>query len=143
MVSQTLRETSETTQETGFRLLLALLEHFWGKDFPCPAPFLQALTDKLMQHGPLQRQQKQHRQLRERLFSALLRLDAGRGLVLPFVEACLPRENDPEVLTGLIESWPPGLVCPETIWQQWCKKTRPPVNTGENDLGQLMLRQLT
>ena len=144
MVSQTLQETSKTTQEADFRLVPALLEHFWGKDFPCPAPFLQALTVRLMQHGPFQqwrkRQGKQHRRLRERLFSALLRLDAGRGLVLPFVEACLPRENDPEVLTRLIESWPPGLVCPETIWQQWCKKTRPPVNA--DDENKQRLRQL-
>jgi hypothetical protein len=140
MVSQTLQETSEMTQETDFRLLPALLEHFWGKDFPCPAPFLQALTVRLMQHGPFQRWRKQPPGLRKRLFSALLRLDAGRGLVLPFVEACLPHENHPEVLAGLIESWPPGLVCPETIWQQWCEKTRPPVNA--DDGGQWKLRQL-
>jgi len=140
MVSQTLRETSEMTQETDFRLLPALLEQFWGKGFPCPAPFLQALTNKLIQDGPFQRQQKQHPGLRQRLFSALLRLDAGRGLVLPFVEACLPHENDPEVLVALIESWPPGLLCPETIWQQWCEKTRPPVNA--DDGGQWKLRQL-
>jgi hypothetical protein len=149
MVSQTLRETSEMTQETDFRLLQtdfrllpALLEHFWGKDFPCPAPFLQALTVRLMQHGPLQRQRKQHPRLRERLFSALLRLDAGRGLVLPFVEACLPHENHPEVLAGLIKSWPPGLVCPETIWQQLCKKTRPPVNADKDNGARQNLRQL-
>jgi hypothetical protein len=142
MVSQTLRKTSKTTQESDFRLLPALLEYLWGKDFPCPAPFLQALTGRLMQHGPFQRQQKQHPGLRGRLFSALLRLDAGRGLVLPFVEACLPRERDPEVLAGLIGSWPPGLVCPETIWQQWCKKTRPPVNAGEDDGVQQELRQV-
>jgi hypothetical protein len=142
MVSQTLRETSEMTQETDFRLLPALLEHFWDKDFPCPAPFLQALTVKLMQHGPFQQQRKQPPRLRRRLFSALLRLDAGRGLVLPFVEACLPHENDPEVLTGLIESWPPGLLCPETIWQQWCEKTHPPVNAGEDDKDQQHLRKL-
>jgi hypothetical protein len=140
MVSQTLPETSEMTQETDFRLLPALLEHFWGKDFPCPAPFLQALTVRLMQHGPFQRWRKQPPQLRKRLFSALLRLDAGRGLVLPFVEACLPHENHPEVLAGLIESWPPGLVCPETIWQQWCKKTRPPVKADNGNRQQL--RQL-
>ncbi|QUV83582.1 hypothetical protein J8C01_13025 [Chloracidobacterium sp. D] len=140
MVSQTLRETSEMTQETDFRLLPALLEHFWGKD--CPAPFLQALTVRLMQHGPFQRWRKQPPGLRKRLFSALLRLDAGRGLVLPFVEACLPHENHPEVLAGLIESWPPGLVCPETIWQQWCEKTRPPVNADEDDWDQQQLRQL-
>jgi hypothetical protein len=142
MVSQTLQETSEMTQETDFRLLPALLEHFWGKDFPCPAPFLQALTGALMQHGPFQRQRKEDPRLRKRLFSALLRLDAGRGLVLPFVEACLPHENDPEVLAGLIQSWPPGLVCPETIRQQWCEKTRPPVNAGEDDKDQQKLRQL-
>jgi hypothetical protein len=149
MVSQTLRETSETTQESDFRLLPALLEHFWDKDFPCPASFLQALTVRLMQHGPFQRQQEYYLEeswqkswLRERLFSALLRLDAGRGLVLPFVEACLPHENHPQVLAGLIESWPPGLVCPETIWQQWCEKTRPPVKAGEDDSVQRMLRQL-
>ena len=146
MVSQTLQETSEVTQKTDFRLLPALLEQFWDKDFPCPAPFLQALTVRLMQHGPFQqwrkRQGKQHRRLRERLFSALLRLDAGRGLVLPFVEACLPHENDPEVLAALIESWPPGLVCPETIWQQGCEKTRPPVNPDEDDEDQQKLRQL-
>jgi hypothetical protein len=140
MVSQTLQETSETTQETDFRLLPALLEQFWGKDSPCPAPFLQALTDRLMQQGPFQRQQKEDPRLRGRLFSALLRLDAGRGLVLPFVEACLPHENHPEVLAGLIESWPPGFVCPETIWQQWCEKTRPPVNA--DDEHQRRLRQL-
>jgi hypothetical protein len=144
MVSQTLQETSEVTQKTDFRLLPALLEHFWGKDSPCPAPFLQALTVRLMQHGPLQRQQKQHPRLRERLFSALLRLDAGRGLVLPFVEACLPHENDPEVLAKLIQSRPPGLVCPETIWQQLCEKlcekTCPPVNADDGDHREL--RQL-
>jgi hypothetical protein len=140
MVSQTLRKTSRTTQETGFRLVPALLEQFWGKDFPCPAPFLQALTVRLMQHGPFQRQQKQHPGLRGRLFSALLRLDAGRGLVLPFVEACLPHENHPEVLAALIGSWPPGLVCPETIWQQWCEKTRPRVNA--DDWNQQQLRQV-
>jgi hypothetical protein len=61
-------------------------------------------------------------------------------LVLPFVKAFLPRENDPEVLGALIESWPPGLVCPETIWQQWCKKTRPPVKADNGD--QRKLRQL-
>jgi len=142
MVSQTLQETSKTTQKTDFRLLPALLEHFWGKDFPCPAPFLQALTGTLMQHGPFQRQRKEDPRLRGRLFSALLRLDAGRGLVLPFVEACLPHENHPEALAGLIESWPPGLVCPETIWQQWCEKTRPPVNADEDDEDQQKLRQL-
>jgi hypothetical protein len=142
MVSQTLRKTSKTRQETDFRLLPALLEQFWGKDFPCPAPFLQALTDRLMQHGPFQRQRKEAPRLRKRLFSALLRLDAGRGLVLPFVEACLPHENHPEALAGLIESWPPGLVCPETIWQQWCEKTRSPVNAREDGWGQRMLRQL-
>jgi len=140
MVSQTLQETSEVTQKTDFRLLPALLEQFWGKDFPCPAPFLQALTVRLMQHGPFQRQRKQLPGLRGRLFSALLRLDAGRGLVLPFVEACLPHENHPEVLSALIESWPPGLVCPETIWQQLCKKTHPPVNADDGN--QQKLRQL-
>jgi len=140
MVSQTLRKTSKTTQETDFRLLPALLEQFWDKDFPCPALFLQALTDRLMQHGPFQRQQKQHPGLRARLFSALLRLDAGRGLVLPFVEACLPHENDPEALAGLIESWPPDLVCPETIRQQLCKKTCPPVKA--DDWNQQQLRQV-
>jgi len=140
MVSQTLRKTSKTTQETDFSLLLALLERFWGKDSPCPAPFLQALTARLMQHGPFQQQQKQRPGLRERLFFALLRLDAGRGLVLPFVEACLPHENHPEVLAGLIGSWPPGLVCPETIWEQWCEKTRPPVNADNGN--QQKLRQL-
>jgi len=139
MVSQTLRKTSKTRQETDFRLLPALLEHFWGKDFPCPAPFLQALTVRLMQHGPFQRWPKEDPRLRKRLFSALLRLDAGRGLVVPFVEACLPHENDPEALAGLIESWPPGLLCPETIWQQWCEKTRPPVNADDGD--QRKLRQ--
>jgi len=141
MVSQTFQETSETTQETDFRLLPALLEQFWDKDFPCPAPFLQALTDRLMQHGPLQRQQKEDPEVRGRLFSALLRLDAGHGLVLPFVEACLPHENHPEALAGLIESWPPGLVCPETIWEQWCEKTHPPVNAGEDNWDQMMLRE--
>jgi hypothetical protein len=140
MVSQTLRKTSKKKQETDFRLLPALLEQFWDQDFPCPVPFLQALTDRLMQHGPFQRQQKQHPGLRGRLFSALLRLDAGRGLVLPFVEACLPHENDPEALAGLIESWPPGLVCPETIWQQWCEKTRIRVNGGDGNHPEL--RQL-
>jgi hypothetical protein len=140
MVSQTLRETPEMTQETDFRFLPALLERFWDKDFPCPASFLQALTVRLMQHGPFQRQQEQHPGLRIRLFSALLRLDAGRGLVLPFVEACLPHENHPQVLAALIESWPPGLVCPETIWQQWCEKTHPPVNA--NDMAQQQLRQM-
>jgi hypothetical protein len=140
MVSQTLRKTSKTTQETGFRLLTALLEQFWGKDFPCPAPFLQTLTGTLMQDGLFQRWQKQPPQLRERLFSALLRLDAGRGLVLPFVEACLPHEKHPQVLAGLIESWPPGLVCPETIWQQWCEKTCPPVKA--DDVTQQQLRQM-
>jgi hypothetical protein len=142
MVSQTFQETSETTQETDFRLLPALLEQFWGKDSPCPAPFLQALTDRLIQHGPLQRQQKEDPEVRKRLFSALLRLDAGRGLVLPFVEACLPHENHPEVLAKLIESWPPGLVCSETIWEQWCEKTRPPVKSGEDAWDQQQLRQL-
>jgi hypothetical protein len=142
MVSQTLRKTSKTRQETDFRLLPALLEQFWDKDSPCPAPFLQALTVRLMQHGPFQRQRKQHPGLRGRLFSALLRLDAGRGLVLPFVEACLRHENDSQVLAGLIESWPPGLVCPETIWQQWCEKTRPPVNADEDDESHQKLRQL-
>jgi len=142
MVSQTLRKTSKTTQETGFRLVPALLEQFWGKDLPCPAPFLQALTVRLMQHRPFQRWRKEDPRLRGRLFSALLRLDAGRGLVLPFVEACLPHENHPEVLSALIESWPPGLVCPETIWEQWCEKTRPPVNAGEDDWDQQQLREL-
>jgi len=140
MVSQTFQKTSKTTQKTDFRLLPALLEHFWGKDFPCPAPFLRALTVRLMQHGPFQRQRKPHPRWRGRLFSALLRLDAGRGLVLPFVEACLPHENDPQVLTRLIESWPPGLVCPETIRQQWCEKTCPPVKADDWD--QQQLRQL-
>jgi len=140
MVLRTLPKTSKTTHETDFHLLPALLEQFWDKDFPCPAPFLQALTVRLLQRGPFQRQQKQHPQLRKRLFSALLRLDAGRGLVLPFVEACLPHENDPQVLVALIESWPPGLVCPETIWQQWCEKTRPPVNADNGN--QQQLRQL-
>jgi hypothetical protein len=140
MVSQTLRKTSKTTQETGFRLVPALLEQFWAEDFPCPAPFLQALTVRLMQHRSFQRWRKEDPEVRGRLFSALLRLDAGRGLVLPFVEACLPHENHPEVLAGLIGSWPPGLVCPETIWQQWCKKTRPPVNADDGD--HRKLRQL-
>jgi len=142
IVSQTLRETPEMTQETDLRLLPALLERFWDKDFPCPAPFLQALTVRLMQHGPFQQWRKEDFEVRKRLFSALLRLDAGRGLVLPFVEACLPHENHPEVLAALIESWPPGLVCPETIWQQLCKKTRPPVKAGEHDETQKELRQL-
>jgi hypothetical protein len=93
-----------------------------------------------MQHGPFQRQRKQHPRLRGRLFSALLRLDAGRGLVLPFVEACIPHENHPEALAKLIPSWPPGLVCPETIRQQWCKKTRPPVKADNGN--QRKLRQL-
>jgi len=64
-------------------------------------------------------------------------------LVLPFVEACLPHENHPEVLAGLIESWPPGLVCPETIRQQWCEKTRPPVNAGEDDRDQRKISSFT
>jgi G:T-mismatch repair DNA endonuclease (very short patch repair protein) len=140
MVPQTLRKTSKTRQETDFRLVPALLEQFWSKDSPCPVPFLQALTDRLMQHGLFQRWRKEDPEVRERLFSALLRLDAGRGLVLPFVEACLPHENHPQVLAALIESWPPGLVCPETIWQQWCEKTRPPVNADNGD--QQKLRQL-
>jgi hypothetical protein len=148
MVSQTLQETLEMTQETemrqetDFRLLTALLKHFWDKDFPCPAPFLQALTDRLMQHGPFQQWRKEDFEARKRLFSALLRLDAGRGLVLPFVKACLPHENHPLVLDGLIESWPPGLVCPETIWQQWCEKTHPPVSDDDDDWNQQRLRQL-
>jgi hypothetical protein len=142
MVSQTLPETPEITQKTDFRLVPALLEQFWDEDFPCPAPFLQALTGTLMQHGLFQRWQEENPKVRGRLFSALLRLDAGRGLVLPFVEACLPRENHPEVLAALIESWPPDLVCPETIWQQLCKKTRPPVKAGEDDETQKELRRL-
>jgi len=140
MVSQTLRKTSKTRQKTNFCLLPALLERFWDKDFPCPAPFLQALTDRLMQHGPFQQWRKEHFEVRKRLFSALLRLDAGRGLVLPFVEACLSHENHPKVLAVLIESWPPGLVCPETIWEQWCGKTRPMVKADDGN--QWKLHQL-
>jgi len=90
--------------------------------------------------------QRQDFKLRHRLLSVLLRLDAGRGLVFPFVvtfvATCLPDENHPEVLTALIKSWPSGVACPEAICRQWEEKVSLPVD-GSHDWWMIqVLREL-
>jgi hypothetical protein len=59
------------------------------------------------------------------LLLSLLRLDGGRGVILPFVEVCLPNERDHDILKALIRKWRPSLPCPDTIWRQWAGKTSP------------------